>query len=83
VARGVETILLFLPDLAQADFVLFPRVGLEMMGILLSQDLFKMSWEGPSKPSPKMSSLKLFDAGWTVVKSASASVELKQKNNLK
>jgi hypothetical protein len=67
VARGVKTIphVLFLPDLAPADFFLFPRV------------------RESSKPSPKMSSLKLCGTGWTAVKSASASVETKTKNKPK
>jgi histone-lysine N-methyltransferase SETMAR len=34
------------PDLAPADFFLFPKVKAELAGQTLTQETFKKSWEG-------------------------------------
>jgi hypothetical protein len=36
----------YLPDLAPADYFLFPRVKRELAGLTLTQDTFKKEWEG-------------------------------------
>ncbi len=36
----------YLPDLAPADFFLFPKVKAELAGQMLMQETFKNSWEG-------------------------------------
>jgi hypothetical protein len=36
----------YLPDLAPADFFLFPKVKAELAGQTLMQETFKNSWEG-------------------------------------
>jgi hypothetical protein len=38
-----------LPDLAPADCSLFPRVRSELVGMSLSQNIFKSSWDGAIK----------------------------------
>ncbi len=47
-AKGVKTLRHppYLPDLAPADFFLFPRVKSELAGLSLKQETFQKSWEG-------------------------------------
>jgi len=51
VAKGVKMIRHppYLPDLAPADFFLFPRVKRELAGKNLTQETFKNTWEGVLK----------------------------------
>jgi histone-lysine N-methyltransferase SETMAR len=47
-AKGIKTIPHppYSPDLAPADFFLFPKLKSELAGISLAQDTFKTTWEG-------------------------------------
>jgi histone-lysine N-methyltransferase SETMAR len=36
----------YLPDLAPADFFLFPKVKKELAGLTLTRESFKKDWEG-------------------------------------
>ncbi len=47
-ARDIKLIehLPYSPDLAPADYFLFPRVKRELEGLTLTQDSFKKAWEG-------------------------------------
>jgi histone-lysine N-methyltransferase SETMAR len=50
-ARGIKLIEHppYSPDLAPADYFLFPRVKKELAGLTMTQDTFKKSWEGAVK----------------------------------
>ncbi len=37
------------PDLAPADFFLFPKVMRELAGLTLTKETFKKEWEGAAK----------------------------------
>ncbi len=54
-AKGVKTIPHppYSPDLAPADFFLFPKVKAELAGQTLRQETFKNSWEGVVRTIPK------------------------------
>ncbi len=47
-AKGVKTVPHppYSPDLAPADFFLFPKMKAELAGQTLTQETFKNSWEG-------------------------------------
>jgi histone-lysine N-methyltransferase SETMAR len=53
--KGVKTIPHppYLPDLAPAEFFLFPRVKYKLAGQTLTQESFKNSWEGVVRTIPK------------------------------
>jgi hypothetical protein len=46
-AKGFKTIYHppYMPDIAPADFLLFPRMNSELPDLLLTQDSFTLSWE--------------------------------------
>ncbi len=50
-ARGIKLIehLPYSPDLAPADYFLFPRIKRELAGLTMIQDTIKKSWEGAVK----------------------------------
>jgi histone-lysine N-methyltransferase SETMAR len=54
-AKGVKTLRHppYSPDLAPADFFLFPRVKSELAGLSLKQETFQKSWEGVVRTIPK------------------------------
>ncbi len=54
-AKGVKTLRHppYSPDLAPADFFLFPRVKTELAGFSLKQETFQKSWEGVVRTIPK------------------------------
>jgi histone-lysine N-methyltransferase SETMAR len=39
----------YLPDLAPADFFLFPKVMRELAGLTLTKETLKMKWEGAAR----------------------------------
>jgi histone-lysine N-methyltransferase SETMAR len=47
-AKSIKTILHppYSPDLAPADYFLFPRVKAELAGISMTQDTFQKKWDG-------------------------------------
>ena len=53
--RSIKTIArpLYLPDLAPADFFIFPKVKNYLVGKTLTQDTFRSSWEGAIKKLSK------------------------------
>jgi histone-lysine N-methyltransferase SETMAR len=55
VAKGVKTLRHppDSPDLAPADFFLFPRVKTELAGLSMNQETFQKSWEGVVRTIPK------------------------------
>jgi histone-lysine N-methyltransferase SETMAR len=54
-AKGIKTLrhLPYSPDLAPADFFLFPRVKAELAGLSLKEETFQKSWEGVVRTIPK------------------------------
>ncbi len=64
---------LYLLDISPADFFLFPRVKLELAGLLLSQESFKKIWVGSSGLLPGTNLSLPFGGGWNAAKSASRS----------
>jgi histone-lysine N-methyltransferase SETMAR len=54
-AKGVQMLRHppYSPDLAPADFFLFPRVKTKLAGLSLKQETFQKSWEGVVRTIPK------------------------------
>jgi histone-lysine N-methyltransferase SETMAR len=54
-AKGIKTLRHppYSPDLAPADFFLFPRVKSELAGLSMNQETFQKSWEGVVWTIPK------------------------------
>ncbi len=71
-ARGIKLIEHppFSPDLAPADYFLFPRIKKELAGFTMTQDTFKKSWEGAAKSLRRRTSLKRSGKGISATKSA-------------
>jgi hypothetical protein len=59
------------PDLAPADFFLFPTIKRQLAGKTLTQETFDMMWEGPPGPSPKRTTPPPSGAGLSAARSAS------------
>jgi hypothetical protein len=57
------------PDLAPADFFLFPVLKRELAGLTLSQDEFKMKWEGVVRMLNKDDFATCSRGGWSDAKS--------------
>jgi histone-lysine N-methyltransferase SETMAR len=51
------------PDLAPADFFLFPELKRELAGLTLSQDEFKTKWEGVVRTLTKDNFATAFQSG--------------------
>jgi histone-lysine N-methyltransferase SETMAR len=60
----------YLPDLAPADYFLFPRVKREMAGLTLTQDSFKKEWEGAVRSITAVDFAETFRHGFGDTKSA-------------
>jgi hypothetical protein len=71
-ARGIKLIQHppYSPDLAPADYFLFPRIKKELAGLTMTQDTFKKLWEGPSRVSRRRTSPKHSGDGISATKSA-------------
>jgi histone-lysine N-methyltransferase SETMAR len=51
------------PDLAPADFFLFPKVKRELAGLILTKETFKKEWEGAARTLKAADFAKAF-RGW-------------------
>jgi hypothetical protein len=71
------------PDLALADYFLFPRVKRELAGLTLTQETFKKEWEGV-RISRRRTSLRCSGDGFSTMRSVlrSAADTLRKAKNI-
>ncbi len=71
------------PDLAPADYFLFPRVKRELAGLTLTQNSFKKAWEGAVRSLTAADFAEAFRDGFSDTKSAfrSAADTLRKAKN--
>ena len=81
-ARGVQMVdhAPYSPDLAPADFFLFPKMKEELAGRHLTQDGFKMAWEGSPGPLPPTTSPPRLGGGLSAARSVWRSAATMSKN---
>jgi hypothetical protein len=73
VARRVNMIKhpLYSPDLAPADFFLFPKVKTELAGLMLTRESFKKDWEGAVRTLSAADFARRSSSGFAAAKSVS------------